>query len=80
MCADGFVSAGDVATDIDLSLASLSEHLKVLRKTGLVDLEREGTRWLYRTNDDRVGQVLDALQFDLPAPHRPVRPAKGPQP
>jgi hypothetical protein len=52
----------------------------VLRKTGLVDLEREGTRWLYCTNRDHVNQVLDALQSDLPAPLRPVRPAKGPRP
>jgi len=80
ICADDFVSAGDIASDIDLALASVSEHLKVLRKTGLVDLEREGTRWLYCTNRDHVNQVLDALQSDLPAPLRPVRPAKGPRP
>lgn len=66
ICGDGFVSAGDIAAEIDLALASVSEHLKVLRKTGLVELERDGTRWLYRTNRDRVSGVLDTLHDDLP--------------
>ncbi len=66
ICRDGFVSAGDIAAEIDLALASVSEHLKVLRKTGLVELERDGTRWLYRTNRDRVRAVLDTLHDDLP--------------
>ena len=80
ICSDGFVAAGDIASDIDLALASVSEHLKVLRKTGLVELDREGTRWLYCTNGDRVNQVLDALQSDLPTTDRTVRTAKGKRP
>lgn len=60
-------SAGAIAAEIDLALASVSEHLKVLRKTGLVDLERDGTRWLYTTNTERLSDVLNALSCDLPA-------------
>lgn len=66
LCADGFVSAGDIAAHIDLALASVSEHLKVLRKTELVELEREGTRWLYATNTKRLSDVLSALDAELP--------------
>ncbi len=66
ICRDGFVSAGDIAAVIDRALASVSEHLKVLRTTALVELERDGTRWLYRTNRDRVSNVLNALHADLP--------------
>lgn len=66
ICGDGFVSAGDIAAEIDLALASVSEHLKVLRKTALVELERDGTKWLYRTNRDRVSDVLNAIHTDLP--------------
>ncbi len=65
LCSDGFVSAGDIADNIDLALASISEHLKVLRKTGLVELERKGTKWLYRTNSDRIEQAIAALDEDL---------------
>lgn len=71
------MSAGDVAAEIDLALASVSEHLKVLRKTALVELERDGTRWLYRTDRDRVSDALNALHADLPTTPIPVRPAKG---
>lgn len=59
-------SAGVIPAEIDLALASVSEHLKVLRKTGLVDLERDGTRWLYTTNTTRLREVLTALARDLP--------------
>lgn len=65
LCADDFVSAGDIAAETNLALASVSEHLKVLRKTGLVELERTGTKWLYRTNPTRVAEVLSALSNDL---------------
>ncbi len=74
LCGDGFVSAGDIAGDIDLALASVSEHLKVLRKAGLVELDRDGTRWLYRTKHELVSQVLEALYADLRSdPDRPDR-------
>lgn len=65
LCAGEFVSAGDIAAEIDLALASVSEHLKVLRKTGLVDLERTGTKWLYRSNPDLINEVMDALTTEL---------------
>lgn len=65
ICDQGFVSAGDIAAEIDLALASVSEHLKVLRKTGLVELQRAGTRWRYRTDTTRLRSVLDALGADL---------------
>lgn len=75
ICSEGYVAAGDIAAEIDLALASVSEHLKVLRKTGLLDLERDGTRWLYRANREAVSQVLDALHEDLTttSSDRPVR-------
>ena len=66
MCADASVPAGDIAGHIDLALASVSEHLKVLRKTGLVNLERDGTRWLYTTNTTRLGEVVAELGNQLP--------------
>jgi len=59
-------SAGDIAATIDLAPASVSEHLKALRKTRLVDLQRNGNHWLYTTNTERLTQVLAALTNDLP--------------
>jgi DNA-binding transcriptional ArsR family regulator len=65
LCAGGFVPAGDIAARIDLAPASVSEHLKVLRKTGLVVLRRVGTQWLYQTDAETVAGVLAALAADL---------------
>lgn len=80
LCHPNETSAGDIAAEIDLALASVSEHLKVLRKTGLVLLERRGNHWLYTTNTERLHQLLAALSTDLPTketshdqPHRPLR-------
>ena len=66
LCHPDKTSAGSIASEIDLALASVSEHLKVLRKTGLIDLDRDGNRWLYRTNQTRLNAVLAALANELP--------------
>lgn len=65
ICSDGYVSAGDIAAEIDLALASVSEHLKVLRKTELVELERSGNKWMYRTNSSQLEAVLTELSDNL---------------
>ena len=44
------VSAGALVDTLDLAAASVSEHLRVLRKSGLVVLTRSGTFRLYRTD------------------------------
>jgi ArsR family transcriptional regulator, repressor of sdpIR and other operons len=45
-----------------LSAASVSEHLKVLRKTGLVVLERHGRFRLYRTEPACVLAVASSIE------------------
>jgi len=60
-CLDGWMAAGALADGATLSLATVSEHLKVLRKTGLVELQREGRYWLYRTDPVVLDRVIEAL-------------------
>jgi len=43
-------AAGDLAELSALSLATVSEHLKVLRKSGLLVLDKQGRFWFYRTD------------------------------
>lgn len=62
ICADDRRAAGDLAESSNLSLATVSEHLKVLRKTGLVELEKEGRFWFYKTDHARINAVLLALE------------------
>ena len=55
-CRDAPKAAGDLAELSALSLATVSEHLKVLRTAGLLVLDRQGRNWFYRTDP----QVLEA--------------------
>ncbi|MEM9609029.1 MAG: metalloregulator ArsR/SmtB family transcription factor [Actinomycetota bacterium] len=70
-CRDRYVPAGEIAEAIALAPASVSEHLKVLRKTGLVVLDRAGTSWRYRTDQARLDEALSALAGDLPRSTEP---------
>jgi DNA-binding transcriptional ArsR family regulator len=49
-CLDELRSAGELAQLIDLAPASVSEHLKVLRKSGLLELDKRGRFWMYRAD------------------------------
>ena len=60
-CLGGERSAGELAELSHLALASVSEHLKVLRKCGLLTLEVRGRFWLYRTNAMVLDQAIAAL-------------------
>jgi DNA-binding transcriptional ArsR family regulator len=55
-------AAGELAAASGLAAASVSEHLKVLRKTGLVVLERQGRVRLYRTDPSCVRAVAGSIE------------------
>lgn len=52
------LTAGAIGDTVNLSAATLSQHLKVLRQAGLVTVETRGTQRIYRL---RVSVVEDAL-------------------
>ena len=54
-------SAGALVLLVGLAPASVSEHLKVLRKTGLLVLERRGRFRYYRTDPEAVDAVAEEL-------------------
>ncbi len=60
-CLDAERAAGDLATLSALALASVSEHLKVLRKSGLLVLEKRGKYWFYRTDSALLKDVAKAV-------------------
>lgn len=55
------VSAGALARELGLANATTSEHLKVLRKTGLVTMTVHGTWRLYATDRARVAEASALL-------------------
>lgn len=53
--------AGELTDLLGLAPASVSEHLKVLRKTGLVTMRVDGTFRLYRARPERIGELMRML-------------------
>ena len=63
-CLDQSRAAGELAELSSLALASVSEHLKVLRKSGLLVLEKQGRFRMYRTDTAiprKVARIIAAL-------------------
>ena len=60
-CLDSPQPAGALVALCDLAPASVSEHLKVLRKSGLLVLEARGRRRLYVADRDVVAATAAAV-------------------
>jgi len=45
---------GDIVAALNLPQPSVSKHLRVLLKVGLVDVHRDGRHMFYRTNADAI--------------------------
>lgn len=52
---------GSIAEEVGLSQQTTSHHLGVLRKAGLADSNREGTRHLFAVNTDGLAAVRSYL-------------------
>lgn len=69
--ASGELTAGEIAAKFKLTRPAVSQHLKKLLATNLLDVRREGTRRLYRANETELTALklfLDAFWDDnLPA-------------
>jgi DNA-binding transcriptional ArsR family regulator len=61
-CVHRECAAGELSAQSDLALATVSEHLKVLRKSGLLRLNRQSRYWLYRTDTALLESVVTALR------------------
>ena len=54
---DGPESVGGIAERLPISRPAVSRHLRLLRDAGLVSVEAEGNRHLYRLHDEGVEAV-----------------------
>jgi DNA-binding transcriptional ArsR family regulator len=87
---DTELPAGEIATHFALTQQAVSQHLMVLKRAGLLDERRDGTRRLYRfrgTSLEPVRELLDefwpdafdrlkrAVEHDHP--RTPDHPRKG---
>ena len=63
----GELSAGEVASRFDVTQPAISQHLKVLRETGLVSERRDGARRLYRVRPEGLSDLHGFLADLMPA-------------
>jgi DNA-binding transcriptional ArsR family regulator len=61
-CREAPQPAGALVELTGLAAASVSEHLKVLRKCGLLVLEVRGRSWIYTTNVEAVSETAERLK------------------
>jgi DNA-binding transcriptional ArsR family regulator len=53
----GELSASEICDEFSVSPPAISQHLKVLRDTNLVQMEKRAQQRLYRINTDAIGQL-----------------------
>jgi DNA-binding transcriptional ArsR family regulator len=58
---DTELPAGQIAANFTLTQQAVSQHITVLKKAGLLEERREGTRRLYRFHSDALVPVRDLL-------------------
>lgn len=55
------MAAGQVAARFEVTRAAISQHLRVLRDTGLIAERRDGTRRLYRARPEGMAELRGYL-------------------
>jgi DNA-binding transcriptional ArsR family regulator len=55
-------TAGEIAARFEVSQPAISQHLKVLRETGLVAVRRDGARRFYRTDHTSMAGVRAVVE------------------
>jgi len=59
---DDELSAGEIASNFDVTMPAVSQHLNVLKEAGLVSERRNGTRRLYRARPEGLAELRDFLE------------------
>jgi DNA-binding transcriptional ArsR family regulator len=59
---DDELSAGEIASNFDVTRPAVSQHLNVLKEAGLVSERRNGTRRLYRARPEGLAELRVFLE------------------
>ena len=59
---DREMTAGSIAARFDVTRPAISEHLRVLRESGLVSERRDGVRRFYRARPEALAEVRTFLE------------------
>ena len=55
-------AAGEIAAEFDVTFGAVSQHLRVLREAGLVEVRKDGRRRLYRARRECMGPLCTLLE------------------
>ena len=59
---DDELSAGEIASQFDVTHSAISQHLNVLKEAELVTERRNGTQRLYRARPEGLAELRDFLE------------------
>src|SRR3954471_24925444 len=62
MLGNSELTVNEIAGEFDITLSAVSQHLRVLRLSGLVVDERRGRERVYRLNPDPLNEVHEWLR------------------
>jgi DNA-binding transcriptional ArsR family regulator len=62
----GPLAVGDIAKKVGIPQPTVSQHLKVLKSTRLVESKRQGQEMRYSVNVSYIAGLLKKLATDLP--------------
>lgn len=67
----GEMTVGDLAVAVGLSQSALSQHLSLMRESGLVGFRRDGQTLHYRIVDPVASEILSTLKTIYCGPNQP---------
>src|SRR5436190_5350420 len=59
---DGELSAGEIASQFEVTRPAISQHLTVLKEAGLVNERRNGTRRLYQARPEGLEELRSFIE------------------
>ncbi|HWS48770.1 MAG TPA: metalloregulator ArsR/SmtB family transcription factor [Candidatus Methanoperedens sp.] len=62
----GELNVGEIVKKLSLTQATISNHLSILRKAGLVDFKIKGKERIYKLNLERAEQFVKELNRLMP--------------
>ena len=63
------LTAGEIVEQFEISGASISHHLELLKRAGLIDSQKKGQFVLYRLNTTVLDEILKwIIQLNTPKP------------
>ncbi|MEA1904040.1 MAG: metalloregulator ArsR/SmtB family transcription factor [Actinomycetota bacterium] len=59
---DGELAASEISGQFDVTFGAISQHLAVLRDSGLVTMRKDGNRRLYKANHEALAPYKEILE------------------